>query len=213
MKDYAHSDQGHLETRLGRLPHACQLAFATACCERAYPNYVQFFQLAGWGAPSALRMSLDRIWDFIEIPDLVLNDIEELERKCEAVTPDLDDFSTAEIDLEAAAAQEAAFMVRLLIQFCRDVQVSYALRIATFAKDTIDMYVQAIEKIDPADPQLNEKVARHPLMLQEISRQESDAIKLTRIKSAADLREFRRYATHPEKSNIGVEWPSSSTPP
>ncbi len=205
--NHSQSGPGYLETNLRALLHVYQLAFAAACCERAYPNYVRFFQLARWGGPSALRTSLDRIWDFIESSTLVLNEIEELEQKCEAVTPDLDDFSTAEIDLEAAAAQEAAFMVRLLLQFCRDQQVSYALRIATFAKDTIDMYVQAIEKIDPADPQLDEKVARHPLMLREIAKQESDVLRLAQIKTPNELHEFRRSATHPEQSNVGLGRP------
>jgi uncharacterized protein len=208
--NHSKKDPRHLESKLLELPHSHQLAFAAACCERAYPNYLRFFQLARWGGPLALRASLDRAWDFIESSTPVLTDIEELEKKCEAVTPDLDDFSTAEIDLEAAAAQEAAFMVRLLLQFCGDSQVSYALRIATFATDTIDMYVQAIEKIVPADPQLDEKVAHHPLMIREISRQEDDVLQLAQIKSQLDLQEFRRYATHPEMSNIGLTYPARS---
>src|SRR5215471_5763969 len=116
-----------LEGRLRELPHLAQLAFGAACCERAYPNYLRFFQLAHWGSPAVLRTSLNKVWDLIEGITPVLTDIEELERKGEAATPDLDDFSSANIDVEAAAAQEAAFMVRLLLQFYRDSQVSYAL--------------------------------------------------------------------------------------
>src|SRR5712691_9422325 len=128
-----------LERELKRLPHSFQLAFAASCCERAYPNYVIFFQRARWGGPAALRTSLNRVWDFIEGSSRALDDIGELEQKCESVTPDLDDFSTSDIDIQAAAAQEAAFMVRLLLQFCRDRQLSHPISIATFARDTIDM--------------------------------------------------------------------------
>jgi uncharacterized protein len=165
---------------------------------------VVFFQRAHWGGPAALRTSLNRVWDFIEGSSRALDDLAELEQKCESVTPDLDNFSTPDIDVQAGAAQEAAFMVRLLLQFCRDNQPSYALRITTFARDTIDMYVQVIEKLDPADSQLNEKVAQHPLMLQEIRKQENDLIKLTQIKTRDELQEFREYAIHPERSNIGL---------
>ena len=98
-------------------------------------------------------------------------------------------------------------MVRLLLQFCSDKQLSHVMSIATFARDTIDMYVQVIEELDPADPHLDEKIARHPLMLQEISKQEGDLLKLAQTKLQADLQEFRKYATHPEKSNIGLRHP------
>ena len=195
----------HQERKLRKLPHSLQLAFAAACCERAYPNYVRFHQLTHWGDPSILRISLDRAWDFIENGIHVSGEFEQLEQKCEAVTPDLDDFDNAANDLEAAAAQEAAFMIRLLLQFCGDCQFSYALRIVTFATDTIDMYVQVMENLDPADPQLDEKIAHHSLMQEEIRNQESDEFKLAHVKSKTDLREFRVNARHPEKSNVGHE--------
>jgi uncharacterized protein len=199
-----HSSGPGFTEAIQELSHPCRLAFAAACCERAYPNYVIFFQHARWGGPAVLRTSLTRIWDYIDGSIPALDDLSELEQKCESVTPDLDNFSTPDIDVQAGAAQEAAFMVRLLLQFCRDNRPSYAVRIITFARDTIDMYVQVIEKLDPADPQLNEKIAKHPLMLQEIRKQENDLIKLTQIKSRDALQEFRRRATHPERSNIGL---------
>jgi uncharacterized protein YjaG (DUF416 family) len=201
---YFKSFLDRLEQELEGLPHSHQLAFAASCCERAYPNYVVFFQLARWGGPAILRASLNRVWDFIEYSSGALDDLAELEQKSETVTPDLDDFSTSDIDVQAAAAQEAAFMVRLLLQFCRDRRLSHPVSIVTFAHDTIDMYVQVGENLDPSDPELDAKVAQHPLMRQEIRNQESDLLKLTQIKTRAELQEFRRCATKPERSNIGL---------
>jgi len=198
------SNSRNLEHRLQALPHSHRLAFAASCCERAYPNYVIFFQCAHWGGPAALRTSLNRVWDFIEGSAQALDDIGELAKRCESVTPDLDNFSTSDIDVQAGAAQEAAFMVRLLLQFCRDDQLSYAVRIATFAEDTIDMYVQVLEKLDPADPQLNKKIAQHPFMVQEMQNQERDLLKLAGIKTPAELQAFRRCSTNLERSNIGL---------
>jgi uncharacterized protein len=200
-----------LESMLQELPHSHQLAFAASCCERAYPNYVIFFQLARWGGPATLRASLNRIWDFIEGSTSAVDDLVELQQKSETVTPDLDDFSTADIDVQAAAAQEAAFMVRLLLQFCGDNQFSYALRITTFAQDTIDMYVQASENLDAADPRLDEKIAQHPLMVEELRKQESDLLRLTQTKTRPELQAFRKYATNPERSNIGLIPPQQPT--
>jgi len=165
---------------------------------------VIFFQRAHWGDPGALRTSLNRVWNFIAGSAHAVDDLVELEQKCESVTPDLDNFSTSDIDLQAAAAQEAAFMVRLLLQFCRDNQLSYAVRISTFARDTIDMYVQVVEKFDPADRQLDEKIAQHPLMVQEMQQEESDLVRLKQIKAPTELREFSKHTANPERSNIGL---------
>ncbi len=193
-----------LESEVRKLSHSRRLAFAASCCERAYPNYVAFFQHTHWGGPATLRAALNKVWDFVEGSIKALADISELEQKCAAVTPDLDDFSTSEIDVQAGAAQEAAFMVRLLLQFCRDNQVSYAVRITTFARDTIDMYIQVAENLDPSDPELDAKIAQNPLMRQEIRNQESDLLKLSQIKTPAELQQFRRCAMKPERSNIGL---------
>jgi len=193
-----------LESKLEELPHPHRLAFAASCCERAFPNYVVFSQQAHWGGPATLRASLNTVWDFIEDSSGALADLAELVQKAQAATPDLDDFSTSEVDLQAAAAQEAAFMVRLLLQFCQDNQLSYAMRITTFARDTIDMYVQTIEKLDPADPELDREIAQHPLMVEEIGKQEDDLLRLTQIKTRAGFQDFRRHATNPERSNIGL---------
>lgn len=205
MNSYSHQeDLKGLKSDLEKLSHSHRLAFAASCCERAYPNYVIFSRHTGWGRAAVLRESLDTVWDFIEGSMRALDNIAELEQKCESVTPDLDDFSTSDIDVQAAAAQEAAFMIRLLLQFARHDQPSYAVRIVTFARDTIDMYVQVLEALDPADPHLNEKIAQHPLMVEEAQKQESDLLKLARAKTRAELQAFRRYASNPERSNIGL---------
>lgn len=194
---------GHLAKEIKGLPHSYQMAFSASCSERAYPNYIVFSQLAHWGDPKILRTSLDTVWDFIGGSSLVLEDFDDLEQECRSVTPDLDDFNTCDIDIQAAAGQEAAFMVTLLLQFCRDRNPSYAVRIATFALDTIDMYVQSLEKLDPADPQTDAKVAQHSLMVQEMQNQKSDLATLARIKTLAELVEFRKRVEHADRSNLG----------
>ena len=193
-----------LETKIQGLPHIYRLAFGASVCERAYPNYVIFFRRTGWGNATVLRNALDQVWNLIQGLNGALENIDELIHKCESVTPDLDDFSSADIDIAAAAAQEAAFTVRLLLLFCSDNQASYASRIITFAYDTIDMYVQIVERFEPDDPQLGIKIFEHPLMRQEMSNEENDINKLTIIKTQRELKEFLEIATHPKQSNIGL---------
>src|SRR5205807_3616986 len=127
-----------LEEDLRELPHSFQLAFAASCCERAYPNYEAFSRQEKWGDAAALKSALDMVWRFILEGNLSENERAALQSACEAATPDSDDFSpeTSMAAVLITAAQEAAFMVRLLLQFCQDPQPAYAVRIATFARET-----------------------------------------------------------------------------
>ena len=199
-----------IEGELTPLSHAQRLAFAAACCERALPNYVAFSRAAHWGDSAILRTSLDFVWRFIEGAEFLPDESILLEQRCESVTPDLDDFPDPSVDVLAAAGQEAAFMTRLLLQFHRENQLTYALRISTFARDTIDMYVQVLEELDPADPQLDNKIARHPLALRETEKQERDLRALTGVTSPSDLVQFRKSASRPIWSNVGVTTNSNS---
>jgi Protein of unknown function (DUF416) len=128
----------------------------------------------------------------------------QFERKCQQATPDLDDFCTPDIDVACAAGQEAAFMVTLLLQFCRETIPLHAVRIARFAFDTIDMYVQVIEELNANDPQLEDKIDEHPITRSELSVQREDLLTLAKIQTVTDLRQFIKRAIAPATSNIGV---------
>src|SRR6266852_2702857 len=109
-----------LDCLRGRLPSfdlSHNLAFAAACCERAYPNYEAFSKQEKWGDAAVLRFSLDTTWDFILTGELNERQRAALESRCKAVTPDSDDFSpkTAMASTVITAGQEAAFMVTLLL--------------------------------------------------------------------------------------------------
>ncbi len=41
-------------------------------------------------------------------------------------------------------------------------------------RDSVDMYVQELEDMDPADPELEEKILAHKLMQEELRRQRED---------------------------------------
>lgn len=55
---------------------------------------------------------------------------------------------------------------------------------ATYATDSVDLYVQEIEGMSPVDPLLEQKILMHPLMQRELRQQEDD---LTAIESATEL--------------------------
>jgi uncharacterized protein len=187
-----------LDAELRQMPWARQLAFAASCCERAFPNYVVFSGQAGWGDPAVLRQSLDKTWRFVEGEPFPEDEIRKLKQRCEAATPDADDFESVVV----GPGQEAAFCVHLLLDFCLERDRRSAVRISTWVRDTIDSYVQHLENIDTADPEREQRIEGHPLMREELERQQSDLAYLKR--ADIDLAEFKRRATRVTKSNIGL---------
>jgi uncharacterized protein len=187
-----------LEGELSQIPWARQLAFAASCCERAFPNYVIFSGQEGWGDPAILRQCLDKTWNLIEGEPFPADQIRELKQRCEAATPDADDFESSMV----GPGQEAAFCVHLLLDLCLERDPRHAVRISTWARDTIDSYVQHLENIDVADPEREQRIEGHPLMREELERQQSDLAYLKR--ADVDLSEFKRRATRVTKSNIGL---------
>ena len=193
-----------LQTELGSLPYRSQLTFGASCCERAYPNYVVFSRLANWGDADHIRRAIDAVWR-ISVETGGQADLACLEEACKSVTPDLEDFSAPDIDVYAAAAQEAAFMATLLVELAKDKNPSYAARIASLARDTIDMYVQVVESLDPTDPDLETKIECHPLMLAELNKQQEDLTMLKTMQEPGDLPLFHELASKVERSNIGLD--------
>ena len=189
-----------LEGQIAELPLRNQVAFAASCCERAIPNYQAFSEAEKWGDAEFLRNCLDRVWSFIEGEPLSSEEAKTLEAKCKAITPNSDDFSSDYVD----AAQEAAFMVTLLLQWVGDQNPHYAVRIATFCRDTVDLHVQVLESLNPSDPDLEDKIARHPLMSAELAKQSQDLGTLAKIKTRDELKKFRATTRQTGGSNIGI---------
>jgi uncharacterized protein len=193
MNSSAETFQGFLDSlgnHLSRLPQTHQLAFAAACCERAFPNYAKFSRLEKWGRPAILRTVLDRIWGQIAGESLARAEAHNLELECKRLAPNSDDFPSE----DASASQDAALMFALLARVSYETKASDAVRIAAFRRDTIDMRVQMRERLSSSDPDLESKIARHPLMLAELARQKDDLQRLARAMTVEDLCVFRDHA-------------------
>jgi hypothetical protein len=68
----------------------------------------------------------------------------------------------------------------------------YVLDVATLARNTVDLYVQEVEALEPSDPHLKQKIDRTPYLLQEVSWQRAALNRLATIDqpSPALLREL-----------------------
>jgi len=178
-----------------------RLVFGLACSERLYPNYVVFASEEGWGEPKTLRAALDLAWDAVlgqpPSPEL----LRQLQKRVEAAEPDTEKFETILVSSALDAAATAGLLLKLLEANEPDV----AVEIASLSRDTVDMYIQAIEHLEPSDPALEKKILLHRLMQAELRRQRDDLRMLGSTPwTAAEARRLKDAWRDPAVSNIGL---------
>jgi uncharacterized protein YjaG (DUF416 family) len=147
-----------------------QLAFGAACCERMLPNYETFMREVNWGEVGPLRRALDVVWEVCEGMRLREGELRDMLLRCEQCAPDSEDFTS----LYTSSAQDAAFAVCALLGFLLDGDVGRIVSVPRFSTDSVDLVVQEQEDMDPRDPLREQKILEHPLMQQELVRQQRD---------------------------------------
>lgn len=147
-----------------------QLAFGAACCERMISNYETFVREEAWRDVGPLRGALDALWDACEGQPLAEEAVRDLLARCEECAPDSEEFTS----LYTSAAQDAVFAVCSLLDFLLDRNVDRIISASRFSIDSIDLIVQEREDMNPCDPLREQKILEHPLMQQELVRQQRD---------------------------------------
>lgn len=184
----------HARTRaaLARLQIHQQLAFGAACCERMLPNYETFRREVGWGDAAPLRRALDDLWLVCEGEAPPETELRDRLSQCETCAPDADAFES----LHVAAAQDAVLAICAVLDFVLDHDLDRLVSTPQLATDSVDLVVQEREDMDSADPRLEQKIVAHPLMQQELVRQQRDLADASRIArgDAAALLALRRRA-------------------
>lgn len=110
------------------------------------------------------------VWAFIHSQTPSSQEIKEATAFCEAVAPNSDDF----VSLYVTSAQDACFSVCGLLDCLLKNDLDKVVQAATYATDSVDLYVQEIERMAPDDPQLEQKILTHRLMQRELAHQEQD---------------------------------------
>ena len=191
-----------LMARLAGLGSRGQLAFGAACCERLVPSYQAFSEDAGWGDGGMVRRALERIWRHLAGDSLAATEAMMLSADTEAMVPHADDFDS----LYVSAAQDACFAICALYDFVLEASASHIVDVARFATDSVDLYVQEIEQMDPRDPLLEDKILAHHLMQRELAQQQQDidAIAVAGTIDSTFLASLRTAWPWPHKGNLGL---------
>jgi hypothetical protein len=180
------------------------VAFGLACAERMLPNYDIFSTEKKWGDGRLLREGLDVVWTSVSSGDVPGGRIRECVTGCEAVTPDTDAFDS----LYVSAALDAATATVALLNSLRSRDRNAVASVASWARDSVDMYVQEVEDMSPQDPRLEERILGHSLMQQELARQREDLERLQGLRWSKDVADKLRFEwREPQVSNLGLRRP------
>jgi uncharacterized protein len=168
-------NEERLRQSLARLDPWKRVAFMALCCERMVPNYDRFTADSGFGDSRVLRRGVDAAWTWLEsgrLPD----DLGTLRAQAEQQAPNMEDFSSP----FTSAALDAANAVASLLDAVGEPEGADPVEVAGLARDTVDLYVQEIEKLDPNDRGLEDAIRRHRLMQAELRHQRDDLANLER---------------------------------
>lgn len=181
-------DTASLAAAVGPLPGWKRVAFMAYCCERMLPNYRSFHAESAYGDASVLRGALDAIWEWIQTGQFS-RDAAELGFACEQQAPDTTEFSS----IYTSAALDVATATAATIEAIAEATEDKVVEVASLARDTVDLFVQEINELDPNDPDLEVKIAGSGLMQAElrVQRESLGTLKSLhgeRAKAGGDLR-------------------------
>lgn len=164
-----------IKGKLKSLTTEQQLLFAALTCERLFPNYVYFHKRFDWGDPKVLLDSIEIIYQSLFIKTLFGSDeIQEHAEAVDMVTPHTEDYS----EVFVSFALDACTSVYSTLNFMLDQNLDHIADVASYARDTVDMFIQVRDNLDMHVNDLETRIANDPLMIQEKSRQLSIIEKL-----------------------------------
>lgn len=158
-----------LKQKLIKLPFWKQLVFLLVVCQRLLPSFRAFSAETGFEGKSHLSVLLTKAWDSL-LSGVSRNDFSSEAALAESLAPDSEDFDSVLV----SSALDAAIATSLLMKAFSCQQTDTIIEAVTLVRDSVDMYVQELEDMDPADPDLEGNILGHELMQRELRRQRED---------------------------------------
>jgi hypothetical protein len=162
-----------LRARLARLPGPSRSAFAVACAERQYPAADAWLRSRGRPGAAAVRAALDLAWDVVRSEGAAPGDAAAAIASCRDLLPDAMSEATLPPDVDDAIAAAA-----YALEAAAGLDERSAGWAAQRGTDTLDSVLLATV-IDPDEPDADERVWAHRLVVAEVERREADLRRLT----------------------------------
>lgn len=172
FKQHSAFDPESLAKELEQLSQKKRLAFALSCCERLVPNYRKFYSETKWGDVDRIKGALDFLWGGAGGKKLTDEEIAWQIRCCETCAPDADDFDS----LYVSSAQDACLALCQVLDYLQDHNIEHLVKAVAYALDSVDLYVQEIEDMEPNTADLEKRILAHTLMQKELD-EEYQALK------------------------------------
>jgi uncharacterized protein YjaG (DUF416 family) len=145
-----------------------RLIFGVLTCEKLYPNYVYFSRNTSWGDEAVLQNAISIIYQNVFRNDLFSGvEIQNLIDEVEGITPDTENFE----GILVSFALDACTSVLSTLNFIIDSETENIVDVATFARDTVDMYTQERDNLDMSDKMIEIKIEQDIFMQKEKQRQ------------------------------------------
>ncbi|MFH6995145.1 DUF416 family protein [Flavobacterium sp. FlaQc-48] len=155
-----------ISEKLAGLDDEKKITFSLLICERLLPNYVYFSKKYGYGDPSQLEEIISTLFkDLIEKNKS--QNIDNYINVVENLTPDTEDYST----ILASFALNACTSILSTLFFLKDDDFENLADVATYARDTVDMFIQERDDLDMNDSQMEILIEKDPFMQKELKRQ------------------------------------------
>lgn len=181
-----HYDEAQYRLQIDELQIKEKTAFAVACAERLFPAYLEFANLMKQGKPDILRRVLTLLWDDLEGKPMSQQDVNA------QLTAVMDLMPSDDADKwgpEQAAAEDAVAALAYALR-CRDTgSADEAVWASRRAYEAVDQYVMQQETVTTNSNQDEEHILAHPLVQQELSRQQRDLDELAQRK--VDIEQLR----------------------
>jgi uncharacterized protein YjaG (DUF416 family) len=154
-------------TRLNTLSFRHKVLFAILACERMLPSYIHFHNNEKWGSVTVLKDTLAFLYTCTLNGHIDTPIIDKLKFDMEQNAPDLDEFSSP----STSYALDTCITYLEALEYTKTKNDTHLSNVVESLLDTVDMFIQEQDDLDPSDTHLEEKISKNKYMMNEIERQ------------------------------------------
>ena len=156
-------DEGLLKQKLDKLEFWKQIIFLLVICQRMIPNFRAFSRETGFTGEQILNSLLNKAWNNLSA-GIIFDNLSKEADIAESLAPDTEDFDS----ILVSSALDAAVATSLLMKSFCDGETNTIVTGAALIRDSVDMYVQVIEDMDPNSVDIEMQILSHELMQNEL---------------------------------------------
>lgn len=192
-------DEMSLRHHLTGLSLPKQIAFATLCCERQFPTYTACYAQTTCGDPASIHHLLMTLWDVVLGQTNGATAVSLLRARHASLAPSDTLWRTC---LFTQPAETLIACIEATCAFLQDHDLSQLVHIARRSLDSVGKYLAdtGYPLVDllhpPRDPAVPGWLAKAPLLVEELTRQEHDLAALATVELTATAIQHLRLASH-----------------